>query len=288
MLFYSMDLEQNSGALNLIANIVLFLLKLAVGLMANSVAVISDAMHSLLDVVYSIVVAVSIKVSKKGADKEHPFGHARAQPIAAFIAAILSFVVAFEVFKSAFERIFFGSSTINITYLTLGIIGLSIVLKVGMFFVFGKVASLKKSVALKACSVDSRNDSLASFVVLIGIFAAQNNIIWADSLAALFVGLIITKTGYDLAKENLVFLMGESPGEDFLHKIKEDIKKVKGVRKVHGLKAHFVGTKIHLEVHVHVNKNLTVEQAHEIEGVVSKVIQKHPGIGETFIQVDPA
>ena len=162
-------MKQNKATiLNLIVNIFLFLLKLIAGILSKSIAIISDAINSFMDILSSIAIWYSVKISKKKADKTHPFGHKRAQPIAGLIVAILAFILGFEVIKSSIER-FFTESEILISYFSYLALIISIIVKFVLAIYLIKIGKKDNSPALKAAGIDARNDVLSSFVALIGI-----------------------------------------------------------------------------------------------------------------------
>ena len=164
-------LAKKATILSIVGNIILFILKIIVGIIYNSIAVISDAINSFTDIVASIIVFISVKVSAKRADKGHPFGHKSAEPIAGLIVAIFIGIVGFEVIKYAFERLVDGSTMVR-GVMPLIIIGFTLVMKFFMYVYVLRVAKKTKSIAILASAADHRNDVLISSAALVGIGGA--------------------------------------------------------------------------------------------------------------------
>lgn len=259
---------------------------MTVGLMTNSLAVISDAFNSFTDIVASVAISWSVKISSKKADADHPFGHYRAEPIAAFVVAILMAIVAFEVLKEGVMR-FFYQVEVDFSLCAIWVLLMAIFVKMGMFLYLKKAAQNHKSCALEATAIDSRNDVLASFVALLGVMGTYYNVTSLDSLAAILIAIWIGYAGYQIGVENIDYLMGRAPSSEILNECKKLALSEQGVKNVHDILAHYVGTFIHLEMHVEVDKNLSTKESHDIGKRVQKAVLGHEKISQIFVHVDP-
>ncbi len=280
------NLAKRATLLSIVGNIVLFILKLIVGFVYNSIAVISDAINSFTDIVSSVIVFISVKVSGKKADKGHPFGHHRAEPIAGLIVAILTGILGFEVIKFAFDRILMGGSFIKGTAPIIVMV-FTLVLKLGMYVYTVKVGRKINSPAILASSVDHINDVLISFAALIGVLGAYFGYVFLDPIVALVIGLWIIYAGYRIGVSNVKFLMGEAPSKELMDKIKEIALKVDGVKGINDVKAHYVGVLLQVEVHIGVDRELTIYRAHTIGKKVQNKLQKRGDIERAFVHIDP-
>ncbi len=272
--------------LGLIANTFLFIIKLAAGMMSGSLALLSDAMNSFSDTVYSVGLVIAIKVSQQEADKDHPFGHHGAEPVAAMMIAMMMGIVGFEIVKEGALGVF--SPRPN-TFSLFGAIVLliSMVLKTGMWRYFKRVSESINSPAIHASSIDGRNDVLISLTALIGISGSLFGIEQLDCYAGILIGLFIIKSGYDIAIENIDYLMGKTPSEEILKEIRKRASKVKGVLGTNDIRAHYVGNYVHVEVHIEVNKNLNTQHSHDIGKQVQELVEDMPQVDKAFIHVDP-
>jgi cation diffusion facilitator family transporter len=278
--------QRKATILNIIINLFLFILKLIAGILSKSIAIISDAINSFTDVVTSIIIWYSVKISRKKADYNHPYGHHRAQPIAGLIVAVFALILGFEVIRSSIER-FFSDTIIVINYYSYVALIIAILTKFLLAAYLINIGKKERSPALKAAGIDSRNDVLSSLVALIGIIGYQFGLNYLDAIAGILIGIIILKFSIDIAKENLPYLMGESPSKKYHEKISKMVLSVKGVKNIHNLKIHYVGNYFHIEVHIEVDGNLKTKKSHLISNKVEKEIQTLKEVDKVFVHVDP-
>jgi len=270
----------------IVFNSILFVAKLIVGLLSNSLAVLSDAFNSLTDIVSSIGIFMAVKISNKKADEGHPFGHQRAEPIAGLIVAIFAGILGFEILRTAFKQIINPEPHL-IGFGAIAVLIFTMVVKTFMSFYFIKQGKVHNSPAIKATGIDSRNDVFVSSVALIGVISAIYGSAVFDDIAALFVGLFILYSGYKIGMENIDYLMGKSPPAEYVKKIKTIAKRIKGVTGLNSVRAHYVGSFIHIEVHIEVNKNLSTEKSHKIGKDVQRAIESLDYVNKAFIHIDP-
>jgi cation diffusion facilitator family transporter len=281
-----MKYEKRASWLAIIGNSVLFIGKIIIGFMFNSIAIISDALNSFTDIIASAIVHISLIVSHKKADKEHQFGHERAQPIAGLIVAIFTGIVGFQVITESIRRIISGGEIVK-GILPIILVILVMIIKFIMYTYTKAVCKRTKSIALAASSIDHRNDVVISFAVLIGVIFSNLGYPLLDPVAAIIVGLWIIKSGFDIGMDNIRYLMGEAPSEVLFDKIEETAKSVRGVIGLNDVGAHYVGTAIEVEVHIYVDKKMNVQEAHDIGKEVQKRIENLEDISRAFIHIDP-
>ena len=280
------DSAKRATILGIIGNTVLFILKIFIGIAYNSIAVISDAINSFTDIIASVIVFISVKVSAKRADKEHPFGHHRAEPIAGLVVAIFIGIVGFEVINAAFNRVINGGAIIK-GVAPMIVIGFTLVLKFFMYLYVVKVGKKIKSTALLASATDHRNDVLISFAALIGVGGAYFGYVMLDPLVAFVIGVWIIYAGYKIGVDNVKYLIGEAPSDELMGKIKKIALEVKGVKGVNDVRAHYVGVLLHAEVHIEVDRKLTIYRAHTIGKNAQRKIEKLPEVNKAFVHIDP-
>jgi len=281
-----MDRDIRASNLAIFFNSFLFIIKVIVGLLYNSISLISDALNSFTDIITSLIIKISIKVSYKEPDKDHQFGHTRAQPIGGLIAAILISIVGYEVIVNSINRI------IESNYATPGFFPLIIVIivfivKTYLYIYTKKSVEKSKSVALKAAMIDHRNDLLISFGVFIGLIFVNMGIGIFDPIMAIIIGIYIIFVGFQTGKENIDYLMGKAPNEKLFNKVESISESVEGVLGLNDVKGHMLGTKADMEVHIYVDKNLNVKTAHDIGEEVRKKLEKLPEIHKATIHIDP-
>ncbi len=270
----------------LILNIFLFVSKLVVGLMFGSLAVLSDAFNSLVDIATAIMVYFAVRVGSRPPDTSHPFGHARAEPLAAFTVSVLTFVLAFEVIREAIERIISGKSPEMGLIPVVVLLGV-IIIKSGMFLL---VRRFKKSPALVALAADSKMDVVISLLALVGVGGINLGYPDLDIYAALGIAVWIAWVGFTIARDNLSKLMGSCPQPSTLREIRSQLNQTKKAGRIisfHELRVQFIGSEMQVAVHIRIPKDLTLEEAHAREKEVQSEIKKVAGVGEVAVHVDP-
>lgn len=279
-------LANNATTFLVSANTLLFLLKLGAGIISNSIAIISDAINSLTDIIASIVVFICVRMGHKQADEDHPFGHHRIEPIAGLVVAIFISLVGFEIIHRSIDRFITGELVI-FSFIPVSVLIFTMALKTFMAVYLRKVSKKINSPALFASSIDSRNDIFISATVLLGFIGYKLGYTYLDSVAGMIIGLWIIFSGYSVGKSNIDFLIGKSPDKKFMINIKEAALRIKGVKGLNDVRAHYVGSYFHVELHIEVNKNLSLKTAHDIGKKVEHEIESLPVVDKAFIHIDP-
>lgn len=269
-----------------ISNFFLFITKIAVGLYINSIALISDALNSLMDIVASIATMYSVRVSQQRADKNHQFGHQAAEPIAGLLYAILAGVVGFNFIKESVIRIF-NPTVGNINWLPFIVIIITIFVKSIMAIHFKKVGKEQRSPVILASSIDSLNDVIASVFALIAIGISYLGYPMFDGIGGILISAIIIKGGYEIARDNIKYLMGHAADEKLLSELIQKALKIPHVKGINDLRSHYVGNLFHIEIHIEVDKNLDTKTSHDIGKAVQKELESIQSINKVFVHIDP-
>ena len=251
------------GWISIVTNILLFFLKYWAGVVSGSIALIADAWHTLTDSVSSVIVLIGGKLSNKPADDEHPFGHGRAEHIAAIIIGVLLSIVAFDFVLSAYEKIKtkepgnFGLTAIVVTII-------SILLKEGLaqyaFWAHRKTGSS----ILKADGWHHRTDSLSSIIILIGIFLGKYYW-WIDGALAFIVALMIAYASYKILSQEIKSLLGEEVDPQLITNIKDEVYNlIKKEVYIHHFHIHSYGNHSELSCHIKLPPETSLDEAHEI------------------------
>lgn len=270
----------------LVINIFLFAIKAVVGYLSNSIAVISEALNSLTDILSSIGIKYAVKISREKPDSKHQFGHSAAQPIAAFILSVFAFVVGINIIEESVKRLI-QPQVIDVIPEVYIVLLITIAVKIILNRYQVRIAKMFKSPAVRAASVDSINDVLASSIALIGVIGAAFNLKVIDSIAGIMVAMFIFKSGYEVAKENLDYLMGRSADGDFIESVKKIALEIDGVKGINDLRSHYVGNKFHIEIHVEVDRDSSTSATHDIGNNVRFALEKMDDVQKVFVHVDP-
>lgn len=268
--------------MGVVVNVILVAMKLWAGYVSGSIAAISDALNSFLDVFSYAVLSVAVYVQDREPDEGHPFGHRRAEPLAGLVIAILAALLGGTIIKDALFAFIIEQASLKVTEQALRVLLLAIVIKAGQALIYYWGARKTESSALKAGAVDSRNDILASSVVLIGMYFGG---VW-EKIGALVVGIWILYSGIRIGLENIGYLMGRGPDQAVIDAIRDVALSVPGVLAIDEIRAHFVGDKIHADVHVEVDGDLSVREAHAISEQVKYAVDQLPEVHNTFVHLD--
>ena len=252
------------GIVGILSNLLLFLIKLSVGLITSSIAIMADAFNNLSDAGSSIITIVGFKLSDKPADAEHPFGHGRMEYISALIVSFMVMLVGFEFVKSSVERIF---NPIKIEFETIPFVLLliSILIKLWLSHFNKFIGNKIDSSALKAASTDALGDVFTSSSVAISFLVSKFTSFPIDGYLGTLVALFILYSGFSLTKETLNPLLGEAPDPELVQKIKDMVLSYDKITGVHDLIIHNYGPcRCMASIHAEVPSNISIMEIHEI------------------------
>ena len=272
------------GWISIVINSVLFGFKIWAGVVSGSVAVIADAWHTLSDSATSVVVLVGAATSRKPADEQHPFGHGRAETIAAIIIGILLGMVGLNFVVEAVNR-FNHHQQANYGSLVLIVFAASVLVKEGLAqfsFIAGKKTA---NPSLKADGWHHRSDAVASLLILVGAVAGQR-FWWIDSVLGLFVALLIIYAAYQIAREAITLLMGEKPSAEIKRKIRRIVHETTGHDSAHHLHIHTYGDHKEVTMHLQLNPEMKLQEVHGVVERVEQRVLEEVGLVAT-IHVDP-
>ncbi|MFQ5354693.1 MAG: cation diffusion facilitator family transporter [Thermodesulfobacteriota bacterium] len=272
--------------INIVGNSALLILKLWAGLMSGSIALISEAINSLSDIISSISTFVCVRISEKQADEGHPFGHSRAEPVAGLVIAILAGILGFEIMKESITRFFYPHPPL-VGLFALSVPVITILVKIFMTLYFRKTGKEIKSPALRATAMDSLMDIFVAAAALAGLMGVSMGYPLLDPIAGLVISLWIMYAGYHIGMENIDYLMGKAPEPALLREIESATLSADGVKGFNTVRAHYVGNFIHVEIHVEVDKTLSTLDSHAIGEEVEKRVESLESIQKTFVHLDP-
>ena len=285
------EIAMHVSAVSVAVNIGLSVIKLIAGIVANSGAMISDAVHSASDVFSTVIVMVGVHLASKQSDKEHPYGHDRLECEAAIILAVLLFLTGVGIGISGIEKITSGdTSTLEVPgMLALGAAIVSIVVKELMYWYTINAAIKIKSGALMADAWHHRSDALSSIGALLGILGARMGYPILDPIASLLICVMIAKAAWEIFDD----AMGKMVDTACPEKVQQEMRKVimanAKVLSIDDLKTRLFGSKMYVEVEIGVEATLSLIEAHNIaEGVHSSIEKNFPDVKHCMVHVNPA
>jgi len=252
------------GIVGIIVNIILFVVKISVGLIVKSIAVTADAFNNLSDALSSIITIAGFKLASKPADAEHPFGHGRLEYISGLIVAFMVILVGFEFIKSSFDRIR-DPSSITFELIPFVLIVLSIFTKIWLSRFNSFIGKTINSSALQASSLDALGDVITSSTVALSLLLSKWISFPIDGYIGVLVSLFILYSGYSLIKETMNPLLGEAPEPEFVEEIKREILSYDCIIDIHDLIIHNYGPGRRMaSLHAEVPCDLPFVKIHEV------------------------
>jgi len=264
------------------------LVELVAAVFSGSVALFAAGIDALSDTVTSVVVLAGLHISKRPADRGHPYGHAQAETLASLILAIVLFFAGLRVAFLAAEK--FQSGATPVVSFELLMVTIAAIVVSGLLARY-KITTGREthSMAVTADGYHTLTDAVSAVAVLGGLVFVIIGHLWADSFVALGISALIVYWSLGIGRNALNVLMGASPGEDTMNKISSTCLEVPGVLGSHGYRARRVGSQIHADVHITVNPKITVEKSHDIATKVERRLKsKIPDLESVVVHIEPA
>ncbi|MBQ7323756.1 MAG: cation transporter [Clostridia bacterium] len=252
-----------AGITGICLNVLLFIGKLVLGIVAGSVAIIADAFNNISDAGSSIVTLIGFRLAAKPVDKEHPLGHGRIEYVCGFIVDMLIILVGFELLTSSFDKILHPALP-DVGNVTLILLGVAILVKLWLFFFYRKIANVIQSSSIKASAFDSLSDCVATTLVLIAGLIARIWGIAIDGWAGILVAVFILFTGAKAAKETIDLLLGSPPDPAFIDDIYDFVENYSKIVGIHDVMVHDYGPGRQIvSFHAEVDSKSDINIAHE-------------------------
>lgn len=274
----------------IVSNLIICAFKITLGLLFGLISLVADGMNNLTDASSSIISFIGFKLSSKPADKDHPFGHARIEYIAGFIVSLLVALVGVELIMSSVEKLFLWEEAINdpkTLIITVIVLVFSIGAKLYQCFFNYSIGKKINSTSLKATSIDSRNDAISTFVILIGLIISYFTGFNLDSFLGIAVGIFVLISGFKLIIETANPLLGEKPEKELVKALTDKILSYDEILGIHDLQIHTYGPSytfatLHVEVDSEKDILTTHDTIDNIEKACYEALHVH-----TVIHMDP-
>ena len=275
-----------ASVVGIFCNVLLFSVKLTIGLILSSLAVTADAFNNLSDAASSIISFIGVKMAGKPADAEHPFGHGRIEYIAALIVSFLVIEVGFTFFKSSISKILHPEE-ISFDLVPFVILILSILVKLWMAFFNNKLGKRIDSKVMLATAADSLGDVITTSATVLSIIICHFTSINVDAIAGLIVSAIVIWSGISIAKDTLETLIGERVPAELYQKITDIVESYDGIVGTHDLIVHNYGPNRSMAtIHAEVPNDINIDVSHEIIDKIERDVKKDLNI-LLVIHMDP-
>lgn len=279
--------KQQAAVLSVVSNTFLIIFKVIAGISMNSISVLSEAIHSSLDLLASVIAFLSIRKAVMPVDEDHPFGHGKYENLSGFVEAILIFLAAGLIIVEAIKKLVDGGSIGSVTS---GLVVMAISAAVNLTISLNLLRISKKtnSIALEADAMHLLTDVFTSLGVFTGLILIKiTHISILDPISALLVSILIIKTSFDLTKKSLKDLVDSSLPEGELQMIKDILSGSPDVKDYHKLRTRKSGDHREVDIHVQIDESTSLEQAHRISYEIEASIKDRLENTYVTIHVEP-
>ena len=274
------------GAVSIIGNTALAVLKFLLGWMTNSIALMADAFHTGSDVLTSVVVVIGFWTAKKPADMEHPYGHGRIESIATLIISLLLIWVGIQFARASYDRLR-EPHIVTWSAVAFGFMIFSAVAKEWMARFALAIGKLIQSDMIKGDAWHHRSDAIASALVAFSMIATSFGYTRIDSFFGIGIAVLIMYTGFDLLRSMVSVLVGKAPSKDLINRIVRASLSVEGVQQVHDINVHEYGDNKVISLHVLIPGEMDTVRSHHLAQLVEKAVSDSLN-ASTVVHVDPS
>ncbi|MEN8107346.1 MAG: cation diffusion facilitator family transporter [Pseudomonadota bacterium] len=271
-----------------VVDLLLGSIKIVIGYLAHSQALIADGVHSFSDLFTDVLVLFAAKHAHREADEEHPYGHGKIETVATVALGVALLAVAIGISYDAIQRLLEPALLLHPGVLALLAALVSVFAKEAIYHYTASVARRLRSQMLHANAWHSRSDAISSIVVVIGIGGTMAGLPWLDAVAAVVVALMIAKIAWDLLWKSLQELIDTALDSEQVVAIREVITAVSGVRALHMLRTRRSGSDALVDVHIQVDPALSVSEGHQIgEAVRARLLENVEEVADVTVHIDP-
>ena len=275
-----------AGVVGIVSNLILCIMKILIGLVSRSIAIIADGINNLADASSSIITLVGFKLASQPEDEDHPYGHARIEYLTGLFISIVIIVIGLQLLRTSIDKIL-HPDPLEFSCLTIIILVAAILIKLWQSLFNRSIGRKIRSVTLMATAADSRNDVISTSAVLISVIVGKFTGIQIDGYMGSLVALFIIWSGIQLVRETTSPLLGEAPDQELVDSIAEIVKKEPGVLGIHDLMVHNYGPgKIFASMHIEVDADGDLMESHDMIDNIEKRIKDELHV-EFVVHMDP-
>lgn len=278
--------KKRAAIASVIAAVFLTGSKLTVGLLTGSLGILTEALHSCLDLVAAAITFFSVRISDRPADDDHHYGHGKIENLSALVETMLLLLTCIWIIYEAVNRLVTGKVEIEVTAWSYIVVAVSIVIDYTRSRALMKAARKHNSQALEADAVHFSTDIWSSSVVLLGLICSHFGFYYADPIAALLVSVIILYVCYTLGKKAIDALIDRSI-PDYTAIVEELASHVDGITSIHDVRSRTSGADIFIDVCVHLDPSSTLEEAHRISHTLEELIHQRIARSKVHIHQEP-
>lgn len=278
---------RNVSIVGIGVNLFLLVIKLLIGLMSKSQAMIADGLNSAGDIFASLMSYIGSKISAKPSDKEHPYGHGKAEYIFSQIIGLSMIVVAISMIESAFDSIV-NKSSFEFSAILVGVAIITIITKLLLFIYTRNIYKKNKSILVKSSMEDHRNDIILTTGTIVGILFGANGIYFVDGIIGIVISLWIMYVGFSIFKNSYKVLMDTGLDDNIVEDMISIAMNEEQVLHVDSIATKPVGERYIIILKISMDGNMTIFDSHKISGIIKENIKsKYSFVYDVIIHINP-
>jgi cation diffusion facilitator family transporter len=266
------EIGNRASKIGIIVNVILTILNFGVGIISGSTALVAQAADNAGDVLSNLIGLWAFRIGLRPADAEHPYGHGRIEPLVGLLISLILFFIAYQIFQEAYTKFLMIGSLTAPSWIAAGMAIIALFLNYFVMKYLFKTGKEINSQILVATGNQKKMDVFTSVAIFFGIVGSQLGYPILDPILAVVIGVLVIKTAFDVARENIDNLMGKVPSKKIINEIKFVAVSVDGVYDAHDIKVNNMGPYVSTELHVKVKSDLPLKEAHKIAHKVEKII----------------
>jgi cation diffusion facilitator family transporter len=269
--------DRQAVATGFIANLILAGLKLSIGILGHSPALLADGINSTSDIAYYVAVAVFMRLSIKPADDEHPYGHSQLESIGALTVGAFVVTTGISIFWESLDTLYdlisgvgdFRGAAVEALWVAL----FTVALKISLTLYTNQVGKQTKNPSIIALAEDHRNDIFTALAAATGIYLGRAGYPWVDPFAGALVALVVLKTGINILRASTSNLMDTVPGKILNRRIRELLKDIHRIQRIDSIQAHRFGPYMVINITICVDGDISVLEGDKIATIVERMIE---------------
>jgi cation diffusion facilitator family transporter len=276
---------QLEGGISIVLNVILFAVKLTTGVIIGSVSLIADAVHTIADSATSVVIIIGMRAASQPSDRDHPYGHARLEAIAALVVAVLLFVGGFELFIHGIRHLYSPSVSV-IPFWAVAVAACTVLAKELLARLAYALGAMIDSQALRADAMHHRSDAYSTVLVVLALVGAQLGYTKVDGLAGVAVSFFILWSAWEVARDAIQPLLGQAPSEKLLSDAQEAARINPEILGIHDIVIHTYGHERFVSLHLEVPASMSGMEMHDLAEEAEAAVVARLG-GHCIIHMDP-
>lgn len=269
-------------------NVGLTIFNFIIGILSGSTALVAESAHTFSDILTSTITFIGFRISLKPPDRQHPYGHGRAEPLVGLVIVVFLAIIAFEIVSTVYNKLVLGGPLTSPEPIAAVMALVGVVVNLTMTRYIMKTGKKINSPAIIADAQHQKVDIFSSAAIFAGVIGSKIGFPILDPVVAIFIAIMVLKTAFDVGWENINNLMGTIPSKEILAGIRAAALSVKGTYGIHNVRINYLGPYASVELHVRVAEDLSLKEAHDIaHNVEARIVEEVEIVSMVTVHVCP-